>query len=52
LIKDINANEQLVPNAIALLEDKNQQEKLSRNIKLFAKPNAANEIAQTILGQL
>jgi UDP-N-acetylglucosamine--N-acetylmuramyl-(pentapeptide) pyrophosphoryl-undecaprenol N-acetylglucosamine transferase len=51
LILDKDANEQLVPCAIALLNDKSQQEKLSKNIKLFAKPNAANEIAQTILSQ-
>lgn len=52
LVKDIEANELLGPKAIALLANKKEQEKLSENIKLFAKPNAANEIAQTILSLL
>jgi UDP-N-acetylglucosamine--N-acetylmuramyl-(pentapeptide) pyrophosphoryl-undecaprenol N-acetylglucosamine transferase len=52
LIKDDEANEKLVPTAIDLLENKTMQNQLSKNIKLFAKPNAAKEIAQTILAYL
>lgn len=52
LIKDIDANEQLVPEVLKLLADKNKQEELSRNIKLFAKPNAAKEIAQKVLATI
>lgn len=49
LIKDSEANDRLVPEAINLLGDKTRQEELSKNIKLFAKPDAAKEIAITIL---
>ena len=49
LIKDNEANERLVPQCLALLEDKAMQETIRKNIKLFAKPHAAMEIAETIL---
>lgn len=49
LIKDVDANESLIPEVLNLLKDKEKQEELSKNIKLFAKPNAAKEIAQKVL---
>lgn len=49
LIKDNEANERLVPQCLALLDDKALQDKISTNIKQFAKPHAATEIAETIL---
>ncbi len=52
LIKDTEANEQLVPEVLKLLKNKNKQEELSKNIKLFAKPNAAKEIAQKVLATI
>jgi UDP-N-acetylglucosamine--N-acetylmuramyl-(pentapeptide) pyrophosphoryl-undecaprenol N-acetylglucosamine transferase len=52
LIKDVNAVELLVPSAIHLLSDENKKERLSQQIRLFAKPNAAQDIAQTILNSL
>ncbi|MCB0539954.1 MAG: undecaprenyldiphospho-muramoylpentapeptide beta-N-acetylglucosaminyltransferase [Bacteroidetes bacterium] len=52
LIKDIDANEKLVPEVLKLLANKNKQEELSKNIKLFAKPNAAKEIAQKVLATI
>lgn len=52
LIKDVDANDKLVPEAITLLNDKEKQNELSKNIKLFAKPNAAKEIAQKVLASI
>ncbi len=49
LVKDSDAKNQLVSQAIALLEDINLQESLSPNIKKLAKPNAALTIAAEIL---
>lgn len=40
---------ELVPKLIELLGDKKRQEKLKNNIGQFAKPNAANDIADIIL---
>lgn len=52
LIKDKEATEKLVPTCINLLNDFALQTKISRNIKQFAKPNAAREIAQSILDEI
>ena len=52
LIKDTEANEELAPKAIELLNDKEQQKALSNNIKQFAKPNAAQQIAKSIIKNL
>ena len=52
LIKDSEAKENLVPQAIALLKDIKQQNTLSNNIKQFAKPNAAQQIATSIINSI
>lgn len=52
LIKDKDAIENLVPTCLDLLQDKELQGKISKNIKQFAKPNAAVEIAQSILSTI
>lgn len=49
LVKDVDANEKLIPEVLDLLKNTAKQEELSKNIKLFAKPNAAKEIAEKIL---
>ncbi|MFN8349777.1 MAG: undecaprenyldiphospho-muramoylpentapeptide beta-N-acetylglucosaminyltransferase [Spirosomataceae bacterium] len=49
LVKDKNANEELVQTALRLLQDADKQLELSKNIKKLAKPNAAVEIAETVL---
>jgi len=48
LIRDKDANQELVPTALNLLQDENQKQRLSNNIKQFAKPNAANHIASIV----
>ena len=50
LVKDKDAKEELVQTALRLLQDTDKQTVLSRNIKKLAKPNAAKEIAETVLG--
>ncbi|MCB9257227.1 MAG: UDP-N-acetylglucosamine--N-acetylmuramyl-(pentapeptide) pyrophosphoryl-undecaprenol N-acetylglucosamine transferase, partial [Chitinophagales bacterium] len=52
LVKDTEANDNLVPKALELLANEKQQELLSKQIKLFAKPNAAKEIAQVVLNSI
>lgn len=52
LIKDKEANEELVPTCVDLLNNADLKERISENIKLFAKPNAAREIAQSILDEI
>lgn len=49
LIKDINANATLGTEIISLLKDEERKVSLSKNIKLFAKPNAAKDIAEVVL---
>ncbi len=49
LIKDNEANERLIPTLIYVLNDENQQEKLKNNIKSFARPNAAKDIAKRVM---
>lgn len=49
LVKDKNAGEELVQTALRLLQDADKQHELSKNIKKLAKPNAAKEIAETVL---
>lgn len=43
------ATERLLPQALALLRDPQQQEMLSKNIRQFARPNAAETIAREVL---
>lgn len=50
LIKDKDAPEELVQTALRLLQDVEKQQTLSQNIKKLGKPNAAKEIAETVLG--
>ena len=48
-IKDADAKQQLIPRAIALVQEPLQLKDLSDNIKLMAKPNAAADIADEVL---
>jgi UDP-N-acetylglucosamine--N-acetylmuramyl-(pentapeptide) pyrophosphoryl-undecaprenol N-acetylglucosamine transferase len=50
LIKDADSKEQLWPETFKLLNDKMKLNSLSENIKKLAKPNAATEIVDVILG--
>ncbi|MGB1314493.1 MAG: UDP-N-acetylglucosamine--N-acetylmuramyl-(pentapeptide) pyrophosphoryl-undecaprenol N-acetylglucosamine transferase, partial [Chitinophagales bacterium] len=52
LVKDKDAIETLADEAISLLKDETKQKELGENIKQFAKPNAADEIARCILQQM
>ncbi len=52
LIRDNEAVEALVPTCIDLLNNTELKEKISNNIKQFAKPNAAKDIAQSILSSI
>ncbi|MCA0232470.1 MAG: undecaprenyldiphospho-muramoylpentapeptide beta-N-acetylglucosaminyltransferase [Bacteroidetes bacterium] len=49
LVKDKNAKDELVQTTLRLLQDVDKQQELSKNIKKLAKPNAAKEIAETVL---
>lgn len=48
LVKDNEAKEQLINRAIELIRDEAQKDRLSKNIKAMAKPNAAEEIVEEI----
>ncbi|MEN9522342.1 MAG: hypothetical protein RL065_719, partial [Bacteroidota bacterium] len=49
LVKDIEAKNTLIDNALALLQDEAQQQKLKQNIKTFAQLNADETIVKEIL---
>lgn len=49
LVRDAEAREQLIDEAIRLLNDQQQQTLLSEKIKALAKPDAANEIVDEIV---
>jgi len=49
LVKDKDAKDELVQTTLRLLQDINKQQELSKNIKKLAKPEAAKEIAATVL---
>ena len=49
LIKDVDAKEKVIPQAIKLLEDKEAQRSLSLNLKAMAKPEARETIAEEII---
>jgi UDP-N-acetylglucosamine--N-acetylmuramyl-(pentapeptide) pyrophosphoryl-undecaprenol N-acetylglucosamine transferase len=51
MVRDNEAKEKLIPTVLALLQDKARIRELERNIAALAKPNAANEIAEIIIGQ-
>lgn len=48
-IKDIEAQEMLLPKALEVIKDKNKLEELSRNILKLALPDAAEVIAKEVL---
>lgn len=48
LVKDNDADEQLIPTILNLLNDKEKQQLLSENFKKLAKPNAAEDIAKIV----
>jgi len=52
LVKDKNAIEQLVEVAIELLNNEEKKKRLGENIKKLAKPNAAEQIAKSILNEI
>ena len=49
LVKDSEAGEVLIDEALALLKDTNRQARLSEKIKKWAKPDAAREIVEEIV---
>ena len=49
LIKDNEADERLIPTLIYVLNDEKQQEKLKNNIRVFARPDAAEDIAKCVM---
>lgn len=49
IIKDQEAREKLVMEALELIKDTEKQEKLSKNISGLAKPNAAEDIVKEIV---
>ncbi|TAF65360.1 MAG: undecaprenyldiphospho-muramoylpentapeptide beta-N-acetylglucosaminyltransferase [Cytophagales bacterium] len=48
MVNDKDTQSQLITTALALLEDKNKQEKLTKNIVAFARPEATRQIADEI----
>ncbi len=49
LVKDKDASNDMITTAVQLLQDKNQQEQLSQNIKQLGKPHADEDIAKAVL---
>lgn len=49
MVKDSEAMEKLIDEAIALLKDKDRQQKLSKNINAMAHENAAMDIANEVM---
>jgi UDP-N-acetylglucosamine--N-acetylmuramyl-(pentapeptide) pyrophosphoryl-undecaprenol N-acetylglucosamine transferase len=49
MIRDVDANEQLVPAIVELVHDEEKKAMLSSQIKLLAKPYAASAIAEKLL---
>lgn len=49
LLKDSDAQAQMIPKALELLDNESLRQKLSANIKQLAKPNASEEIADEVL---
>lgn len=50
MVKDAEAGEKLIPGVLALLNDNEQQQLLSANIKRLAITNAAERIADEVIG--
>lgn len=49
LVKDSEAREEMIDEALTLIKDTERQQQLSQNIQALAKPNAADEIVDEIL---
>lgn len=49
LVKDAEAADKLVPAALQLAQDEQQQKRLSENIKQMARPNAAADIVHELI---
>ena len=49
LVKDADARQTLIKEALILINDSDRKARLSENIKALAKPNAANEIVDEIV---
>lgn len=49
MVKDIDAPEELVMKALELLKDSDAQNILTKNIKVFAKPNATKKIVDKVI---
>ncbi|MBL3656560.1 undecaprenyldiphospho-muramoylpentapeptide beta-N-acetylglucosaminyltransferase [Fulvivirga sediminis] len=52
MIKDSEAKEKLIPEALKLLNDKERQTALGANIKNMGRPNAANDIVNELISIL
>jgi UDP-N-acetylglucosamine--N-acetylmuramyl-(pentapeptide) pyrophosphoryl-undecaprenol N-acetylglucosamine transferase len=52
MVKDIEAEKSLIPEALLLINDEQKCAELARNCKLLAKPDAANDIAEQILAMI
>ena len=48
MVRDSEAMDKLIPETIALLENKERQKELSKNIAAFAKPDAAKQIVEEV----
>lgn len=48
IVKDNEVGEKLISTCLSLLADEKRQQELSRQIKAFAKPNAAKEIVEEV----
>lgn len=49
LVRDAEAGEKLLPEALRLLDEQDLRKDLSNNIRLFARPNADRDIAEEVL---
>ncbi|MFA9388651.1 MAG: undecaprenyldiphospho-muramoylpentapeptide beta-N-acetylglucosaminyltransferase [Prolixibacteraceae bacterium] len=49
MIKDQDAEQRLVTKALEVIQQEDQLKDLEKNIKLLAKPNAANDIAKMVI---
>lgn len=52
MVKDIEAEQKMIPEALALITNKEKLNRLSVNCKELAKPNAADDIAEQILAMI
>ena len=52
MVKDVEAEVNLIPRALDLIKDDENCSRLAKNCKLLAKPNAADDIAEHILAMI